>query len=90
MRISARSANNGVKASAGRSADCPTWTGKATEHAVGDHGDGWTRSGLGGLASAGLVITCEHGGNRIPAPYRGLFHGHRRYWNLTAATIPAR
>jgi predicted N-formylglutamate amidohydrolase len=28
----------------------------------------------GGLASAGLVITCEHGGNRIPAPYRDLFH----------------
>jgi predicted N-formylglutamate amidohydrolase len=27
-------------------------------------------------ASDGLVITCEHGGNRIPAPYRGLFHAH--------------
>jgi len=24
-----------------------------------------------------LVITCEHGGNRIPAPYRDLFHGHQ-------------
>jgi predicted N-formylglutamate amidohydrolase len=31
----------------------------------------------GGLASAGLVITCEHGGNRIPAPYRDLFHAHQ-------------
>jgi len=30
-----------------------------------------------GLASEGLVITCEHGGNRIPAPYRNLFHGHQ-------------
>jgi predicted N-formylglutamate amidohydrolase len=27
----------------------------------------------GGLARDGLVITCEHGGNRIPAPYRDLF-----------------
>lgn len=25
----------------------------------------------------GLLITCEHGGNRIPAPYRDLFHGHQ-------------
>jgi len=31
----------------------------------------------GGLASAGLVITCEHGGNRIPAPYRELFRAHQ-------------
>jgi predicted N-formylglutamate amidohydrolase len=31
----------------------------------------------GGLASDGLVITCEHGGNRIPAPYRDLFHAHQ-------------
>lgn len=31
----------------------------------------------GGLASEGLVITCEHGGNRIPALYRDLFHGHQ-------------
>ena len=23
------------------------------------------------------VITCEHGGNRIPAPYRDLFRGHQ-------------
>jgi predicted N-formylglutamate amidohydrolase len=30
-----------------------------------------------GLAGAGLVITCEHGGNRIPEPYRELFHAHR-------------
>src|SRR4029434_4503487 len=28
----------------------------------------------GSLANNGLVITCEHGGNRIPAPYRELFH----------------
>jgi predicted N-formylglutamate amidohydrolase len=28
----------------------------------------------GAPASAGLVITCEHGGNRIPASYRELFH----------------
>ncbi len=27
-----------------------------------------------GLISDSIVITCEHGGNRIPAPYRGLFH----------------
>ena len=25
----------------------------------------------------GLVITCEHGGNRIPGPYRDLFRTHR-------------
>ena len=31
----------------------------------------------GGLASDGLVITCEHGGNRIPAPYRELFRGRQ-------------
>ena len=30
-----------------------------------------------GPASDGLVITCEHGGNRIPAPYRELFHAHQ-------------
>ena len=23
------------------------------------------------------MITCEHGGNRIPAPYRDLFHAHQ-------------
>jgi predicted N-formylglutamate amidohydrolase len=23
------------------------------------------------------VITCEHGGNRIPVPYRNLFHAHQ-------------
>jgi predicted N-formylglutamate amidohydrolase len=27
--------------------------------------------------SHGLVITCEHGGNRIPKPYRDLFHTHQ-------------
>jgi predicted N-formylglutamate amidohydrolase len=31
----------------------------------------------GDPASAGLVITCEHGGNRIPALYRELFVSHR-------------
>ena len=31
----------------------------------------------GGLASPSLVITCEHGGNRIPAPYRQLFRAHQ-------------
>jgi predicted N-formylglutamate amidohydrolase len=25
----------------------------------------------------GLVITCEHGGNRIPGPYRDLFYAHQ-------------
>ena len=25
----------------------------------------------------GLVITCEHGGNRIPRPYRDLFQAHQ-------------
>lgn len=24
-----------------------------------------------------LLITCEHGGNQVPAPFRGLFRGHR-------------
>ena len=28
-------------------------------------------------AGAALVITCEHGGNRIPAPYRALFAPYR-------------
>lgn len=27
--------------------------------------------------SHALVITCEHGGNRIPEPYRELFHAHQ-------------
>lgn len=27
--------------------------------------------------SPALVITCEHGGNEIPAPWRSLFEGHR-------------
>jgi predicted N-formylglutamate amidohydrolase len=27
--------------------------------------------------SHAFLITCEHGGNRIPAPYRSLFHEHR-------------
>jgi predicted N-formylglutamate amidohydrolase len=31
-------------------------------------------AGCSSLDSAGLVITCEHGGNRIPKPYRDLFH----------------
>ena len=25
----------------------------------------------------GIVISCEHGGNRIPGPYRDLFHAHQ-------------
>ncbi len=29
------------------------------------------------LASAGLVITCEHGGNQIPSLYRELFRAHQ-------------
>lgn len=31
----------------------------------------------GGWAGAGLVITCEHGGNRVPAPYLDLLQAHR-------------
>ncbi len=31
----------------------------------------------GSLASDGFVITCEHGGNRIPAAYRDLFEPHQ-------------
>jgi predicted N-formylglutamate amidohydrolase len=27
-------------------------------------------------ASDSFLVTCEHGGNRIPAPYRALFRGH--------------
>jgi predicted N-formylglutamate amidohydrolase len=27
-------------------------------------------------AADSFVVTCEHGGNRIPAPYRALFQGH--------------
>jgi predicted N-formylglutamate amidohydrolase len=34
-------------------------------------------AGCSSLDSAGLVITCEHGGNRIPKPYRDLFHAHQ-------------
>ncbi|MDD5268257.1 MAG: N-formylglutamate amidohydrolase [Methylococcales bacterium] len=29
----------------------------------------------------GLVITCEHGGNRIPEPYRDLFQAHQALLN---------
>ena len=29
------------------------------------------------LTSPAVVITCEHGGNRIPLPYRALFEAHR-------------
>lgn len=29
------------------------------------------------MASDTFLITCEHGGNRIPAPFRGLFREHR-------------
>jgi predicted N-formylglutamate amidohydrolase len=31
----------------------------------------------GPFAGAALLITCEHGGNRIPAPYRALFAPYR-------------
>ena len=31
----------------------------------------------GGPANEGFVITCEHGGNRIPARYRDLFYAHQ-------------
>jgi predicted N-formylglutamate amidohydrolase len=27
-------------------------------------------------ATDSFLVTCEHGGNRIPAPFRALFHGH--------------
>ena len=27
-------------------------------------------------SSDSFLVTCEHGGNRIPPPYRALFHGH--------------
>lgn len=27
-------------------------------------------------AKATVIVTCEHGGNRIPAPYHSLFRGH--------------
>ncbi len=30
------------------------------------------------MAIDSFLVTCEHGGNRIPAPYRRLFHGQRR------------
>ncbi len=32
---------------------------------------------FGGQASDGFVITCEHGGNRIPGAYRDLFEPHQ-------------
>ena len=28
------------------------------------------------MSADALLFTCEHGGNRIPAPYRSLFHGY--------------
>jgi len=28
------------------------------------------------MSADALLFTCEHGGNRIPAPYRSLFRGH--------------
>jgi predicted N-formylglutamate amidohydrolase len=31
-------------------------------------------SNTGDINAHGLVITCEHGGNRIPTPYQDLFH----------------
>jgi predicted N-formylglutamate amidohydrolase len=35
------------------------------------------RAGLVSAAIDAFLITCEHGGNRIPAPYRKLFRGRR-------------
>jgi predicted N-formylglutamate amidohydrolase len=32
---------------------------------------------MDGLVTCSMVITCEHGGNRIPEPYRFLFHDHQ-------------
>ena len=32
---------------------------------------------LAGLDGAALVLSCEHGGNRIPMPYQSLFQPHR-------------
>ncbi|NMG73984.1 N-formylglutamate amidohydrolase [Aromatoleum diolicum] len=43
-------------------------TPSAQERCDADHGS---------PASDRLVITCEHGGNRIPAPYRDLFRSHQ-------------
>ena len=44
---------------------------ESTEPEEGDAAD------LGSLPGDGLVLTCEHGGKRIPASYRGLFQGHQ-------------
>jgi predicted N-formylglutamate amidohydrolase len=44
----------------------------------GTGGAGWTRCGQWQSGKRwSLVITCEHGGNRIPVVYRDLFHGHQ-------------
>jgi predicted N-formylglutamate amidohydrolase len=53
-------------------------------------------------ANGGLLITCGHGGNRIPEPYRALFHSrqallstHRRFdpgvagWSPPASLPPS-
>ena len=53
---------------------------------------GGTRAGVGGGTSA-VVITCEHGGNRVPAAYRSLLAGagavlaSHRGWDPGALTI---
>jgi predicted N-formylglutamate amidohydrolase len=36
------------------------------------------RSGSPAYADVGLVVSCEHGGNLVPAEYRALFRGRRR------------
>ena len=36
-----------------------------------------------------LIITCEHGGNRIPAPYRRLFRGQRRVIHISSHSFTA-
>ncbi len=37
-----------------------------------------------------VVITCEHGGNRIPGRIGGCFRDNGRCWILTAGTTPVR
>jgi predicted N-formylglutamate amidohydrolase len=45
------------------------------------------------MTSDHYLITCEHGGNRVPAPYRALFAGHEellashRGWDPGALTL---
>jgi len=43
-----------------------------------------------GVVIDSFLITCEHGGNRIPAPYLRLFRGRERCSIPIAGTIPVR